>query len=146
MYFKQHPWHGPKKISLNYSTSIFAIFDDFRVFWMEKWTLPHFSRGLRKSDSFLRQINGYLAMSTFRNRKYRRKPAMDKTGRVFANLNNELSFEINNHQLSHKIPLKITVWSSFRDLFLERWTYCAMKLSVHLILPTFELFGLPRYA
>ena len=32
---------------------------------------------------------------------------MDKTDRVFANLNNKLSFEINNHQLSRNIPLKL---------------------------------------
>jgi hypothetical protein len=64
MYLKQNPLHGPKKISLR--TSIFAIFDDFLVFWMETWTLPHFSRGSRKSSFFY----GYLAMGTFRNRKY----------------------------------------------------------------------------
>jgi hypothetical protein len=49
--------------------AIFAIFDDFRVFWMETWTLSHFARGSRKASSFLRKLNGYLAMGTFRNRK-----------------------------------------------------------------------------
>ena len=72
-------------------TSIFAIFDDFQVFWMETWTLPHFSRGSRKSGSFLRQLNGYLAMSTFRNRKYR-------TVLFLSSLKNELCFLTNKHQ------------------------------------------------
>ena len=71
MYFKRNPWHGPKKISLGYSPAFFAIFIDFRVFWMETWTIPDFTRGSRKSGSFLRHLNGYLAMTTFRNRKYR---------------------------------------------------------------------------
>jgi hypothetical protein len=69
--FKIKSMTWPKKNFSELYPSIFAIFDDFRVFWMDKWTLPHFSRGSRKSGSFLRQLNGYLAMSTFRNRKYR---------------------------------------------------------------------------
>ena len=84
-------------------TSIFAIFDDFQVFWMETWTLPHFSRGSRKSGSFLRQLNGYLAVSTFRNRKYR-------TALFFSNLKSELCFLTNEDQLSHANYLKIAVW------------------------------------
>ncbi len=60
-----------KKFFLGYSSTFFAIFDDFRVFWMETWTTPYNARGSRKSGSFLRQLNGYLAIGTFRNRKYR---------------------------------------------------------------------------
>jgi hypothetical protein len=100
MYFLRNPWHGPKK-------SIFAIFDDFRVFWMEtttQTTLPHFSRGSRKSSSFLRQLNGYLARGTFRNRKY-------KTALFFSNLNNELCLLTNKNQLSRESYLTIVVWS-----------------------------------
>jgi hypothetical protein len=38
---------------------------------METWAIPHFTRESQKSGSFLRQLNGYLAMRIFRNRKYR---------------------------------------------------------------------------
>jgi hypothetical protein len=88
MYFKRNPWHGPKKISLNYTSS---IFDDFQVFWMETWAITCITRGSRKSRSFLRQLYGYLTMSTFRNRKYR-------TALVYSNLNNELCSLANKHQ------------------------------------------------
>jgi hypothetical protein len=101
--FKRNPWHGTKKIFLDYSSAFFAIFDDFRVFWMETWTLPHFTRGSRKSGSFLRQLNGYLAMSKFRNRKYR-------TVLFFWNLKNELCFLTSEDQLSNASYLKIAVW------------------------------------
>jgi hypothetical protein len=80
-----------KNFSELISPSIFAIFDDFRVFWMETWTLPHFSRGSRKSSFFLHQLNVYLAMSTFRNRKYR-------TAQIFSHLKNELCFPTNKYQ------------------------------------------------
>ncbi len=53
------------------SSAFFAIFDDFLVFSMETWTIPYNVKGSRKLGSFLRQLNGYLAVSTFRNRKYR---------------------------------------------------------------------------
>jgi hypothetical protein len=46
---------------------------------------------LAKSGSFLRQLNGYLAMSTFRNRKYR-------TVLFLTNLKNELCFLTKKHQ------------------------------------------------
>jgi len=39
----------------------------------------------------LRQLNGYLAMGTFRNRKY-------GTALFFSNLNNELCSLTNKHQ------------------------------------------------
>ena len=49
MYIKRNPWHGSTKFSWTYSPPFFAIFDDFRVFGMDKWTLPHWARGPRKS-------------------------------------------------------------------------------------------------
>ena len=67
------------------------FFDDFRVFWMETWTIPYFTRRSRKSGSFLHKLNCYLAMSTFRNRKYR-------TARIFTNLKSEICFLTNKHQ------------------------------------------------
>ena len=104
MCFKRNPWHDPKKISLNHKpSSIFAILDDFRVFWMERWTIPYFTRGSWKSGSFLRQLNGYLALSKFRNRKYR-------TVLFFSNLKNELCFLTSEDQLSNASYLKIAVW------------------------------------
>jgi hypothetical protein len=89
--FKTKSMTWPQKIFLDYSSAFFAIFDDFRVFWMETWTIPHFVRGSRKSGYFLCQLNGYLAMSTFRNRKYR-------TALVFSDLKNELCSLANKHQ------------------------------------------------
>ena len=100
--FKKKSMTWPKKISLSYTlvfreifklrpSSIFAIFDDFRVFLMETWTIPHFAWGSRKLNSFLFQLNSYLAISTFRNRKYR-------TALVISNLKNELCFLTNKHQ------------------------------------------------
>ena len=59
----------PINVSANYET-----FDDFLVFSMEIWTISHFARRWRKLGSFLRQHNGYLAISTFRNREYRTGP------------------------------------------------------------------------
>jgi hypothetical protein len=103
MYFKRNPWHGQKKIFLDYNSAFFAIFDDFRVFWTETWTIPCIARGSRKSGSFLRQLNGYLAVSTFRNRKYR-------TVLFFSNLQNELCVLTNGYQLSHASYLTIAVW------------------------------------
>ena len=89
--FKTKSMTWPKKIFLGYSSAFFAIFDDFRVFWMETWTVPYFSRESRKSGSFLLHLNGYLAISTFRNRKY-------KTALVFLILKNELCFLTNKRQ------------------------------------------------
>ena len=41
--FKTKSMTWPKKISLN-TSSIFAIFDDFRVFWMETCTIPYIAQ------------------------------------------------------------------------------------------------------
>jgi hypothetical protein len=104
MYFKRNPWHGLKKISLNYSPAFFAIFDDFRVFWMKTWTIPYFARGSRKSGSFLCQLNGYLAMSTFRNRKYR-------TVLFFQIWKMSFVFLLKNIKNHKKLTWKIWIWS-----------------------------------
>ena len=111
MCFKRNPWHGPKKFFLGYSSTFFAIFDDFRVFWMETWTTPYNARGSRKSGSFLRQLNGYWTRSTLKNRKYKRKHTKDQTALSFENLKNELCSLSNKHPLSHESYLKILVWS-----------------------------------
>jgi hypothetical protein len=60
-----------------------------------------FLRGSRKSISFLHQLNGYLAISTFKNRKY-------KTALFFSNLKNELCSITNKQQQSYKTYLKIS--------------------------------------
>jgi hypothetical protein len=58
-----------------------------------------FLRGSRKSISFLHQLNGYLAISTFKNRKY-------KTALFFSK--NELCSITNKQQQSYKTYLKIS--------------------------------------
>ena len=89
--FKTKSMTWPNK---KFSELYIVDFCDFRRFsgiLDENMNYTLYYTRITKIRSFFASANGYLAMSTFRNRKY-------KTALIFSNLKNELCSLTNKHQ------------------------------------------------